>query len=178
MIELKHHVKHVNENWNPIVLSSSCPNWTSFEHQGKNFGIAMLNCDCLQVNVAVPQSIQIFLWKSSQSKHWNEASSDFETFVQNTQQIIWKYLAKFDDTADLSLVLVLQPCGCGTELQRGTWSGHGWCSWVWWMTWRDRSGFLVGSTSGFLAEKRYFFSVLHPGLFANRHQVLNPFFKC
>ena len=85
----------------------------------------MLNCDCLRLNVAVPQSIQNVLQKSLQSKHWNEASNDFETFVQNTQQIIWKYFARFNDTVDPSLVLVLQPCGCGTVLQLGTWSGHG-----------------------------------------------------
>ena len=32
--------------------------------------------------------------KFLQSKHWIEASNDFETFVQNTQQTIWKCLAK------------------------------------------------------------------------------------
>ena len=89
------------------------------------FGIAVLNCDCLRLNAALPQSIQNFFRKSLQSKHWNEASNDFHIFVRNTQQIIWKYLAKFNDTADPSFVLVLQPCGCGTALQLGTWSGHG-----------------------------------------------------
>ena len=34
-------------------------------------------------------------------------------------------MAKFKDTADPSLVLVLLPCGCGTVLQLGTRSGHG-----------------------------------------------------
>ena len=77
------------------------------------------HCCCSTINSKFPPG------KFLQSKHGNEASNDFETFVQNTQQIIWKYLAKFDDTADPSLVLVLQSCGCGTVLQLGAWSGHG-----------------------------------------------------
>ena len=60
-IELKHHVKHLSENWNPNVLSSSCPNWTSIEHQWKKIGIAVLNCDYLRLKIAAPQSIQNFL---------------------------------------------------------------------------------------------------------------------
>ena len=62
--------------------------------------------------------------KFLQSRHSIEASNDFKIFVQYTQQIIWTCLAKFNDTADPFLVLVLQPCGCGTGLQQGTWSGH------------------------------------------------------
>ena len=54
----------------------------------------------------------------------------------------------------LFFVLVVQLRGCGTCFLRRTGSGHRWCGWDWWMTWRDRSGWLVGSTSELFNPKR------------------------
>ena len=153
VIELKHLIKHLNDNWNPNVVSSSSPNWTSIKQQWKKFGKAVLNCDCLRLKVAVKQSIRNFLQRSFYNPNI-EMNCPMILKLSKTQHIIWKCLAKFDDTADPFLVLVLQPCGCGTELEQGTWSGHEWCGLLWWMTWRDRSGWLVGSTSGLLSPKR------------------------
>ena len=66
-------------------------------------------------------------------------------------------LSKFIDTADLFLVSVVQRRGSGTGLQRETGCGHRRCGWVWWMTWRDRSGSMLGSTGGLFSSKRLVF---------------------
>ena len=130
-------------------------NWSTIKRHWKKFWRLMLKCGCLRLNI-VPQSIRKLspaVWL--QTQHWIEFQCFLiKSFLQNTQHSRQKFYKFFQGLGFLPLVFGFSRAalwtGAGFELGNKC----GCCGWDYWMTWRDRSRWLVWSKSWFFSPKR------------------------